>query len=114
VRYRAKPVEIEALRFDGTNFGQALKLLGASVEIVDVEHYQHYVIHLGNQQMINVCDVEWYDDKITSFKVLTANNNWAIVTIGDYLIPEPLIQGRGYPCDPATFETRWEPIEEEK
>ena len=83
MKFRKKPIEIEAIIFNGFNFKECREWIG-------IENYDN---------TLN------YPNIITSEGIMTVN-------VGDYIIKEPFDKERGfYPCKPDIFEKTYEKIE---
>ncbi|HWO67045.1 MAG TPA: hypothetical protein VNO31_44140 [Umezawaea sp.] len=84
-RFRKKPVEIEAIQFDGNNQAAVSDFMGTSPPFnSDAE---------GNQWVV----------------LTTVHGEEAIARVGDWIIPEPVV-GRFYPCKPDIFAATYEAI----
>ena len=83
MKYRKRPVVIEAIIFDGDNYKECLEFIGKS----------------------NVDNTLSYPNIITSEGTMRVNK-------GDYIIKEPFDKERGfYPCKPDIFEKTYESID---
>ena len=81
MKYRKKPVVIEAIIFNGDNYLECANFIGTK----------------------NIDNTLKYPNIITSEGVMAVN-------IGDYIIKEPFDKERGfYPCKPDIFEQTYEP-----
>jgi hypothetical protein len=93
MKYRKKPVEIEAFKWDGINLSDIINFVGSALE---------YTIHDSAWQVgSGVPHVEMY------IKTLEGNMQCAE---GDYIIKG--IQGEFYPCKPDVFWGSYELVEE--
>lgn len=84
MKYRRKPVVVEAMQYDGTNFLALNKWSNHQVK-VDITSYQSRVV------------------------IPTLEGDLE-VSIGDYVIKG--VQGKFYPCKPDIFEATYEKVEE--
>jgi len=83
-KYRKKPVVIEAIIFNGTNF-------------IECEYF------IGKSN---------YDNTLNYPNIITSEGTMR-VNIGDYIIKEPFDKERAfYPCKPDIFEQTYELIEQ--
>lgn len=92
MKYRNKPVIIEAIKWNGVNLQ----------EIIDF---------VGDSLIYKTMDTAWEVGKgklvvLISIKTLEGNH---IVTEGDYIIKG--VQGEFYPCKPDIFDQTYEAIE---
>ncbi|MBB3745004.1 hypothetical protein FHX10_004541 [Rhizobium sp. BK591] len=85
-KFRKKPVVIEALQFNGSNFFEVLRFIGRSQEIVDNE-----MLHTTDHPVIPTLEGE-----------MTARP-------GDWIIKG--VKGEFYPCKPDIFEATYEAVE---
>ena len=93
MRYRTKPCEIEAIKWDGTN----------------LEEIKEFV---GDCLIYNIVDTAWEVGKgkpHVIMKVHTLEGDME-ATAGDYIIKG--IRGEFYPCKPDVFEKKYELITE--
>ena len=88
-RYRKIPVEIEAVRFDGTNVGEMLAFTDGRFMAVDVEDR-------GD------------DPEIVAAVFDVLHSTWIGVKIGQWIIRG--VQGEFYPCDPDVFTATYEAV----
>ncbi len=80
MEYRKKPIVVEAIIFDGTNFSECENYIGK----------------------------DNYDNTLNYPNIITSEGNMA-VNIGDYIIKEPFDKERKfYPCKPDIFEMTYE------
>lgn len=89
MRYRKRPVTIEALKFDGTL--SSLRVIQNYFQTIDTL----------------ACDIN-SSSRVTFWKIATLEGGH-IVSVGDYVIRG--IKGEYYPCKPDIFEMTYEPIE---
>lgn len=83
MRYRKRPVTVDAIRFDGTNAREIADLL----------------------------DWEWADgDEICDTLVIETLEGDMTANIGDWIIKG--VAGEGYPCRDDVFQLSYEPAEE--
>ena len=88
MKYRKKPVVIEAMKWDGTNIEEIKNFAGDKVEFI--------------------ADVS-LDDETIMIEIKTLEG--AYVSIGDFIIKD--IKGELYPCKPDIFEEIYEAVEEQ-
>jgi cysteine synthase len=95
--YRKRPVEIQAVRWDGSvsSAHQIISWIGMSGGVAFRRPSQPYVMGVQPAQSA-------YIDIHTLEGVMSANP-------GDYIIRG--IQGEFYPCKPGIFEATYEPAE---
>ena len=84
MRYRAKPVEIEASRFLG----------GFSVD------------EMGDEWGAAFADVAHYDDRMNALTIATLEGDM-VASVGDYIIRGT--HGEFYPCKSDVFQHKYEP-----
>lgn len=103
MKYVAKPVEMEAIQFDGDNFGEIQAFVG--MRKVDVDHYIDSFDDVRN----------WWVDVpqgITAVLWVEPSQQWAGVKPGDYICQD--IKGDFYPCVKDIFENKYEPKQDVK
>ena len=91
MRYRKKPVEVEAIQWDGINLSDIKDFVGESL-------------------ICKIYDCAWEVNAapvIAELQIRTLEGNMS-VSKGDYIIKG--IQGEFYPCKPDIFEQTYEPI----
>jgi hypothetical protein len=95
VKYRKKPVVIDAIKYNGDNLIQALEFTGMHPK------FYEFFDSLGD-----------YEDYVKStggiFKIFTLEGVMS-VSIGDYIIKG--VSGESYPCKPDIFEKTYEAVE---
>ena len=86
MKYRKKPVVIDAIQFDGWNWRECYQFM-------------------SNEALWFTCDMRFEEkiEIITLEGVMTAS-------VGDYIIKG--VQGEFYPCKPDIFEATYELVEE--
>jgi hypothetical protein len=86
MKYRKKPVVIEAVQYDG-NF--------RCLDIFSINEVSHFIVSkdVNNKQCIKIPTLE----------------GEMIASIGDYIIRG--VQGEFYPCKPDIFELTYEKVE---
>lgn len=83
MKFRKKPIIIEAILFDGGNFKEYKKFIE------------------GNY------------DKTLNYPNIITSEGTMIVNVGDFIIKEPFDKERKfYPCKPDVFEKTYEKVEE--
>jgi hypothetical protein len=89
MKYRKKPVVIEAVQYDG-NF--------RCLDIFSISEVSHFIVSkdVNNKQCIKIPTLE----------------GEMIASIGDYIIRG--VQGEFYPCKPNIFELTYEKIDNEQ
>ena len=93
MRYRKKPVEVDAIKWTGYNISEVKDFVGESL-------------------LYEIYDGAWQVGKapvMVDMKIKTLEGNMS-VSIGDYIIKG--IQGEFYPCKPDIFEQTYEPVSE--
>ncbi len=93
MKYRKKPVEIEAVKWDGYNLMQIKDFVGESL-------------------ICEIYDTAWRVGEgpvMTDIQIKTLEGNMK-VSQGDYIIKG--VQGEFYPCKPDIFEQTYEKVEE--
>jgi hypothetical protein len=96
MKFRKKPVEIEAYQYDGTHDG---------LNKIRREFWN----------MLVYTEINVFTDTVKAFEIVTKDGNF-IVSEGDWIIKEPFPSGDRdyYPCKPDIFKLTYEPIEEGK
>jgi len=89
-KYRKKPVVIDAVQFDGSNFN---------------EIYRWAVIHNKSERKFFESRRDNTMGILTKEGMMTANQ-------GDYIIRR--VNGEFYPCKPDIFETTYEKVDEQE
>lgn len=82
MKYRKKPVVIEAMQYTGNNYNKVCDFVGKKLDK--------------------------YDSKLPSLIIETLEGNH-MASIGDYIIKG--VQGEFYPCKPDIFEQTYEVVE---
>lgn len=90
MKYRKKPVVIEAIQFTGTrdNFDELLKFTGSGIIMYE----------------------ERFEDKINSIGIKTLEGTM-IASVTDFIIKG--VNGEFYPCKPDIFEKTYEVVDNE-
>ena len=93
MKYRKKPVEIEALQWTGENHRQMFNFLGGE-----------------DDEYMTASGINFYIDfnKIDGGLIIKTLEGEHLATIGDYIIKG--IKGEYYPCKPDIFEITYELI----
>lgn len=86
MKYRKKPVVIEAVQWDGENPAQVVVLAKDNIRLI-----------------------EWNEDNSLTIKTLEGGMK---ADIGDFIIKG--VKGELYPCKPDIFEQTYEPVEGEE
>lgn len=95
-KYRKKPIEIEALLWDGLNHRDMFNFL----EGKNTEH----MTSVGENFFIDHCRVE-------RGLIIRTSEGDMVANVGDYIIKEPFDKERKYyPCKPEVFEATYEKI----
>ena len=94
-KYRKKPVEIEAIQWDGKNTLEVLNFMGADI------------------QLRNTIDLDKFDDykeiaKRDGLKIHTLEGDMK-ASVNDFIIKG--VQGEFYPCKPDIFEQTYELVQ---
>jgi hypothetical protein len=100
LRYKTKPLEIEAVQFYDGNFGEIQRFVGKRQ--VDVDHWIEAFDDVRN----------WWVDIPTGIVAVVwvePSKQWAGVKDGDYIVKDS--NGDFYPCVNDIFEMKYEPIE---
>jgi hypothetical protein len=84
-KYRKKPVEIEAMRWDGVNI-EDLYRWGGTEAIYDPVNDEN------------------------SLELLTIDDKWVPCLQGHWVIAEPGPKRRFYPCDPNVFAASYDTV----
>ncbi len=82
-RYRAKPVEVEAVQWTGNNYAEVKGFAGE--------------------------DVDWSGDPEHTDLVVHTMNGVTRAPINFYVVKDDA--GTFYPCDPGVFERKYEPLD---
>lgn len=94
MKYRKKPIVIEAIRWDGKNHRDMYKFLGGSDD--------DWIRPDGKNFYIN-------HNKVPGGLVILTLEGEHIASIGDYIIRG--VNGEYYPCKPDIFEKTYEAVE---
>lgn len=96
MKYIKKPIEVEAIRFNGnSNLKDIEEFMGREV-VTELESETAYVAGMGAP--------------VFSFLIPT-KEGFMRVSKGDYVIKEPFDLERGfYPCKPDVFKLTYEPV----
>jgi hypothetical protein len=98
MKYRKKPLVIEAIQWDGKNERKAFDFLTGT---------ENYPIALkGNNFRVDLCN----GSCMTGDLYIKTLEGEAKATIGDYIIRG--VNGEYYPCKPDIFEKTYEKAEE--
>lgn len=94
--YRKKPVEIEALQFNGHNYDEINSFVGKALKL-ELESETAYVA--GQGPPVFSLTIETKEGEMKAFS-------------GDYVIKEPFPTGDRdfYPCKPDIFEKTYERV----
>lgn len=92
MKYRKKPVVVEAIQWNGKNFMEILDFVGSRLE---------FTLYGGTDREPNVEDMS----------ILTLEGRME-VSVGDYIIKG--VQGEFYPCKSYIFEQTYEMVGEDK
>jgi len=86
VKYRKKPVEIQAVQFTGSNYAEVFAFVGHDAPVgVDEDGGTKWV------------------------QLTTVHGDTAYARPGDWIIPEPQ-PGRFYPCNPDIFAASYDAV----
>lgn len=105
MKYRTKPFEIEAVVFDGDNFGEVQSFVGKR----EVKDTPGYFIDNFDDAREYLVDIE---PGISAVVWDYLHQTWVGVRPGDYIIKG--MKGEFYPCDPEVFTSKYEPVQEMK
>ena len=95
MKYRKKPVVIEAIRWDGENLAEVLSFTGKSPRFEEwFSSFDEYAAHVSSD-----------DNK---FKVFTPEGAME-ANVGDWIIRG--VRGEHYPCKPDIFAATYEAAE---
>ena len=89
MKFRKKPVVVEAMQFTEENIKELLKLNGIA-EAIDPEEMESGPVLV----------------------MQTINDDFVYAEVGDWIIREFFTTDRFYPCKPDIFETTYERVEE--
>lgn len=94
MRYRKKPIEVDAMQWDGTTLG-ATEIIEWILNSGDTARY-HFNTHIPSFSCIEIDTAEG---------TMQASS-------GDYVIKEPFPTDDRmfYPCKPSIFESTYEPV----
>ena len=87
MKYRKKPVVIEAVKWTGENYDEICSFVGKKLEHPMIQYKPHEII----------------------IETLEGNH---IASEGDFIIKG--VHGEFYPCKPDIFEKTYDPVEEEE
>lgn len=105
-RWRKKPVEIEAMRFDGSpESGEAIIAWADSHGVEEVEYHPFLADHFKGDPKVYVAHPDPYMRINTLEGVMVASR-------GDWVIRG--VKGEFYPCKPDIFKATYEPVEGEE
>ncbi len=93
MKYRKKPVVIEAMRFEQKTFNP---------ELLDF---------IGERANFPECKIAGIDPAEGKFKIRTLEGVM-VAEVGDYIIKG--VKGEFYPCKPDIFEMTYEPVEDDE
>ncbi len=93
MKYRKKPVVIEAIQWNGNNLEEVMKFLNS-----EFSYAEHHTYHTSKFTYA-------YDELFINTLEGTMK-----VSIGDYIIKG--INGEYYPCKPDIFEKTYEKVED--
>lgn len=99
MKYMTKPFEIDAVRFDGDNFGEIQAFVGQ-------REVDKYFIDNFDDAREYLVDIE---PGITAVVWDYLHSTWVGVRPGDYIIKG--MKGEFYPCDPEVFQSKYAPVE---
>lgn len=99
MKYVTKPFEIEAVVFDGDNFGEVQSFVGKR----EVKDTPGYFIHNFDDAREYLVDIE---PGISAVVWDYLHQTWVGVRPGDYIIKG--MKGEFYPCDPEVFNSKYE------
>jgi len=104
-KYRTKPVEVEAVLFDGENHKEIQDW------IRDPEATGIYIGYREPEVLAFKADGAdyWEDEEIVANVYDVLHESWIGVKIGQYIIKGT--KGEFYPCDPETFEWKYEEVD---
>ena len=99
MKYKAKPIEMDAIQFDGDNFGEIQSFVGTRQ--IDDNYFIEAFDDVRNW---------WLDipNGISAVVWVEPSKQWAGVKPGDYICQD--IHGDFYPCEKDIFESKYEPI----
>lgn len=99
-KYKTKPVEIEAIEYDGNNIEQIKKFLGNNF----IKKTKTIEMHIPCEESIFPVPVPYI-----AYYIRTLEGDMKI-SKGDYIIKG--IEGEFYPCKPDVFKQKYELIKE--
>lgn len=91
MKYRKKPVEIEAIRLTEDNIVECFEFIGLSLKNEDIDYFNNFAKKYTGGIYI---------------KTLEGN---MLASFGDYIIKG--VKGEFYPCKPDIFEMTYEKID---
>lgn len=103
MRYRKKPVEVEAVQLRWSTQHEVHELVG------EVMNSTNPAYEIPPDEASDTCGED--GPTYLAFKVTTMHGETAIVRHGDWIIRDG-IPGTFYPCKPDIFEATYEPVEE--
>ena len=98
MRYVTKPIEIEAMKFDGKTFDDIRNWSKTHTTPNGHTHYNFDEASNWVMEGEGIVAVVW--DYL--------HKTWVGVRAGDYIIKG--MKGEFYPCDPEVFEAKYEPV----
>ena len=103
-RYRKRPVEVEAVRFDGTpESGDAIISWANDPGVKSVEFHPFLADTFRGDPKVYVAHPDPY------MRIETLEGTM-VASVGDWVIRG--VKGEYYPCKPDIFEATYEPVEE--
>ena len=101
MKYRKKPIIIEAIQWNGKNKKEIKSFCGDYATFVSVETFEYNEV---------VLEIMKYNELITQSKLIIKTLEGELVAMqGDYIVKG--IKGEFYPCKPDIFEQTYEKYE---
>jgi hypothetical protein len=103
MRFRMKPVEVEARQFDGTSESGAALVTWATENGAEGEYHPFLADHFKGDPNVYVAHPDPYMRIVTLEGTMVASR-------GDWIIKG--VKGEFYPCKPDIFEATYEAVDE--
>lgn len=103
MKYRKKPIEVEAVQLNWANWNEIVGFVGPLIINPATPAW-----NITEDEASDTCGEP--GPEYIAFKVKTVHGEWAIVRHGDWVIPDSR-PGTFYPCKPDVFAATYEPVE---
>jgi len=103
MRFRKKPVVIEAVQLRWATWGEVCEFVGPAISPTSPAWY------IPAEEASDTCGEP--GPQYIAFDVTTTHGERAVVRHGDWIIPDSK-PGTFYPCKPDIFAATYEPVED--